>query len=33
MDIGEVLTVTVRKFWKFKAIWLLGGLAAIVSAV
>lgn len=33
MDIGEVLTVTVRKFWKFKVFWLLGGLAAVVSAV
>lgn len=33
MDIGEVLTVSVRKFWNFKVFWLLGGLAAIVSAV
>lgn len=33
MDIGEVLTVSVRKFWKFKSLWLLGGLTAIVSAV
>lgn len=33
MDIGEVLTVSVRKFWKFKVFWLLGGLAAIISAV
>ncbi len=33
MDIGEVLTVSVRKFWKFKVFWLFGGLAVIVSAV
>lgn len=32
MDIGEVLTVSVRKFWKFKVFWLLGGLAVIISA-
>ncbi len=32
MDIGEVLTISVRKFWKFKVFWLLGGLAVIISA-
>lgn len=32
MDIGEVLTVSVRKFWKFKVFWLLGGLAVIISS-
>lgn len=32
MNISEVLTVSVRKFWKFKVFWLLGGLAVIVMA-